>query len=233
MKKFSLVEFSVDHPKLVIVLAILVTVVFMTQFPKIKTDTNPKNMLPATSDVRVWNDEVDKTFGLYEDTIVLGVANDKGVLNPGTLGKIRRITDDILSIKGVAARDVNSFPTITNVTAEAGTLRVAPLMTQTPKSEEEVTSLRKQLFENPLFVNLNVNFVGRIGAEILGRLPGVAASTGSACHAGSVTLSSVLAAMGVPPEEGMGAIRFSLGRTTTWEELEEVIDLLNDALSRP
>src|SRR5512145_1633080 len=70
---------------------------------------------------------------------------------------------------------------------------------------------------------LNVNFVGRVGAEVLAMLPGVAASTGSACHAGSVTLSPVLAAMGVPPEEGMGAVRFSLGRTTTWDELEEVL----------
>ena len=73
---------------------------------------------------------------------------------------------------------------------------------------------------------LNVNFVGRVGAEVLAALPGVAASTGSACHAGSVTLSPVLAAMGVPPEEGMGAVRFSLGRTTTWEELEVVLRLL-------
>ena len=73
---------------------------------------------------------------------------------------------------------------------------------------------------------LNVNFVGRIGAEVLAKMPGVAASTGSACHAGSVTLSPVLVAMGVPPEEGMGAVRFSLGRTTTWEELEEVLTLL-------
>jgi cysteine desulfurase len=75
---------------------------------------------------------------------------------------------------------------------------------------------------------LNANFVGRVGAEILAKMPGVAASTGSACHAGSVTLSPVLAAMGVPPEEGMGAVRFSLGRTTTWEELEEVIRLLKE-----
>ncbi len=59
---------------------------------------------------------------------------------------------------------------------------------------------------------LNVNFVGRVGAEVLSMLPGVAASTGS------VTLSPVLAAMGVPPGEGMGAVRFSLGRATTWEE---------------
>ncbi len=79
---------------------------------------------------------------------------------------------------------------------------------------------------------LNVNFVGRIGAEILANLPEVAASTGSACHAGSVTLSYVLAAMGVPPGEGMGAIRFSLGRPTTWEGLAEVLNGLSTALSK-
>jgi cysteine desulfurase len=77
---------------------------------------------------------------------------------------------------------------------------------------------------------LNVNFVGRVGAEILARMPDVAASTGSACHAGSVTLSPVLSAMGVPKEEGMGAVRFSLGRTTTWDELSEVLGLLGRAV---
>ncbi len=75
----------------------------------------------------------------------------------------------------------------------------------------------------------SVNFVGRVGAEVLASLPGVAASTGSACHAGTVQLSPVLAAMGVPPREGMGAVRFSLGRSTTWEELESVLSLLNRA----
>jgi cysteine desulfurase len=69
----------------------------------------------------------------------------------------------------------------------------------------------------------NVNFVGQVGTDVLARLSGVAASTGSACHAGSVELSPVLAAMGVAPNEGMGAVRFSLGRTTTWEDLEEVL----------
>lgn len=76
---------------------------------------------------------------------------------------------------------------------------------------------------------LNVNFVGRAGAELLAKVPGVAASTGAACHAGSVTLSAVLAAMGVPEEEGMGAVRFSLGWTTTGEEIEEVIRRIREA----
>lgn len=73
---------------------------------------------------------------------------------------------------------------------------------------------------------LSVNFHGRAGAEILASLGDVAASTGSACHSGSVTLSPVLRAMGVPPEIGMGAVRFSLGRTTTSAEIEEVLHRL-------
>jgi cysteine desulfurase len=70
---------------------------------------------------------------------------------------------------------------------------------------------------------LNVSFVGKIGSTILSSLEGVAASTGSACHSGSIELSPVLKAMKVPPEVGMGAIRFSLGRTTTREEIEYVV----------
>jgi cysteine desulfurase len=78
---------------------------------------------------------------------------------------------------------------------------------------------------------LSVDFVGRVGSEILAALPGVAASTGSACHADRVTLSAVLEAMRVPPEVGMGAVRFSLGRSTTGEQLDIVIEDLATALS--
>lgn len=74
---------------------------------------------------------------------------------------------------------------------------------------------------------LNVSFVGLVGADVLNRLDGVAASTGSACHSGRVELSPVLAAMGVSEHAGMGAVRFSLGRETTPEEIEAVIEKLD------
>ncbi|UVC16008.1 cysteine desulfurase family protein [Mesorhizobium onobrychidis] len=73
---------------------------------------------------------------------------------------------------------------------------------------------------------LNVSFVGMIGADVLSRLEGVAASTGSACHAGRIKLSPVLTAMGVPEKIGMGAVRFSLGRATTSAETDAVVDQL-------
>jgi cysteine desulfurase len=78
---------------------------------------------------------------------------------------------------------------------------------------------------------LNISFVGEIGAEVLARLDTVAASTGSACHTGHVELSPVLKAMGVAPQVGMGAIRFSLGRATTREEIDAVAGRLADMLA--
>lgn len=78
---------------------------------------------------------------------------------------------------------------------------------------------------------LNVSFIGRVGSEILEQLDGVAASTGSACHSGRIELSPVLAGMRVAPEVGMGAIRFSLGRGTTREEIDAVAERLSGTLA--
>ena len=70
---------------------------------------------------------------------------------------------------------------------------------------------------------LNVGFRGRLGQEVLDRLDGVAASTGSACHSGSFEMSPVLQAMGCDPEVGLGAVRFSVGRPTSHAELASVV----------
>jgi cysteine desulfurase len=78
---------------------------------------------------------------------------------------------------------------------------------------------------------LNVAFPNYVGADILARLEGVAASTGSACHSGRVELSPVLTAMGIRPDIGMGAIRFSLGRYTAIEDIDAVVDGLTDVLA--
>ena len=51
-------------------------------------------------------------------------------------------------------------------------------------------------------------------------LEGIAASVGSACTTGSTEVSHVLSAMGYPDDEARGALRLSLGRTTTDDEVE-------------
>ena len=78
---------------------------------------------------------------------------------------------------------------------------------------------------------LNVSFVGDVSAAILEAMPEVDASTGSTCHSGRAELSPVLEALGITPEVGIGAIRFSLGRGTTEEEIERVVDRLRRLLA--
>jgi cysteine desulfurase len=83
---------------------------------------------------------------------------------------------------------------------------------------------------------LNVRFPGVSGTVLLAATPEVAASTGSACHAGHETASSVILAMGVPASEAVGSVRLTLGRTTTEAEVERAAASLAQAwesLSRP
>ncbi|MGO4890354.1 cysteine desulfurase family protein [Anaerobacillus sp. MEB173] len=79
---------------------------------------------------------------------------------------------------------------------------------------------------------LNVSFVGRVGADILAQVPQIAASTGSACHSGTVELSAVLKAMGISEHIGKGTIRFSLGKYTTKEEIVKAIQLLEKVMKK-
>ncbi len=60
----------------------------------------------------------------------------------------------------------------------------------------------------------------------------IATSTGSACTSGSSEVSHVLAAMGYPPEEARGAIRLSLGRTTTEAEVDTAVGVTADVIRR-
>lgn len=76
-------------------------------------------------------------------------------------------------------------------------------------------------------------FPGAHGSALLARLEDVIAfSIGSACHAGEERASATLLAMGVPAVDALGAIRLSLGRQTTEEEIERAAEALLAAIGR-
>jgi cysteine desulfurase len=77
---------------------------------------------------------------------------------------------------------------------------------------------------------LNVSIEGVIGEEVLAGTPGIAAATGSACHAGSTSPSGVLLAMGVERARALGALRLTLGRWSTSEEVEQAALLLAETV---
>ncbi|MFQ5821096.1 MAG: cysteine desulfurase family protein [Candidatus Heimdallarchaeota archaeon] len=73
---------------------------------------------------------------------------------------------------------------------------------------------------------LNLSIKGIVGEELLGQIPEISASTGSACHTGSTEPSKVLLAMGLTREQALGALRLSLGRWSTKEEIDEASQLI-------
>jgi len=82
--------------------------------------------------------------------------------------------------------------------------------------------------------NLHVSFEGVEGEAVLLSLDlkGIAASSGSACTSGSTEPSHVLMAMGVPPEVARGGLRFTLGRSTTLEDIDYVVEALEEIVIR-
>ena len=95
-----------------------------------------------------------------------------------------------------------------------------------------VPGLTRHTKDNVLPNTLNVSFPDVNGRDLLALADGVAASTGSACHAGEETPSAVLLAMGVIPEVARGAVRMSLGRGTNPSDIQRASLVLSSAHQR-
>jgi cysteine desulfurase len=79
---------------------------------------------------------------------------------------------------------------------------------------------------------LNISLPGVNGSALLDAAPEIWASTGAACHDRSVRLSHVLAAMEVPEDIGRGAVRLTLGRRNTEEEIHAAARMIVEAYTK-
>ncbi|MBN2600896.1 MAG: selenide, water dikinase SelD [Candidatus Marinimicrobia bacterium] len=78
-------------------------------------------------------------------------------------------------------------------------------------------------FDHKLPNTVNAYFPGIDANTLLDNLPDIAASAGAACHADSAEPSHVLKAMGFSNERILGSIRFSVGRTTTVDDIDSAV----------
>lgn len=108
--KLALTNFSLKRPWLVVALALIATVVLAAQFPKVHFDNDPENMLSAEEPVRVFHHQVKEKYSLY-DFVIVGVVNETdpdGVFNVGTLGRIHRLSGQLLNLQ----RSPEGLPTV-------------------------------------------------------------------------------------------------------------------------
>jgi cysteine desulfurase len=157
----------------------------------------------------------------------------------------------IEAIQFGGAHENQRRPGTENVPAIAGMAAAAEfVLSDRVEEQEREAALRDRLWEkihaacpdairngheaSSLANTLNLSFPGLSSETILMALDleGVCASSGSACMVGSVVASHVLLAMGLPPELAEGAVRLSLGRETTEEEIERAATIIERVLNR-
>lgn len=155
-----LTEIVTRFPKTTIAITLIITIFFVIQFPKIKIDTDPENMLEHSQPDRVFYDKVKKGFGIH-DLLVVGIVDENGIFNQDVLKRIANVTDEILKIKGVIIEDVVSLRTSDNVTSEEGTLVVRRFMEETPQNPDDIERLKNAVYGNPFFVDKIISRDGK------------------------------------------------------------------------
>jgi predicted RND superfamily exporter protein len=108
--KLQLTDLSLRFPRALLLLVLLATLFFAWQFPKVRFDNDPENMLSAKEPVRVFHHEVKEKYALY-DFVIVGIVNESdrhGIFNPETLTRIDRLTTQLLSLQ----RGANGLPEV-------------------------------------------------------------------------------------------------------------------------
>jgi uncharacterized protein len=96
-----LTEMAMRAPRLTVLGLLVIVGVLGAQFPQVRFDNDPENMLAEDEPVRLFHHEVKERYGLY-DFVVAGVVNEAhedGVFNVGTLGRIDRLTRQLMGLR--------------------------------------------------------------------------------------------------------------------------------------
>ncbi len=146
----GLTEFSVKTPWLVIVVTVLITAFFAMQFPKIKIDTDPENMLPVDEPARVFDLQTKDDFALA-DFIAVGVVSQSGAFTPKTLNRVYSITAEIEEIEGVNVEDILAPSTVDDIKqGDGGAIVIETLMADEIESQEEADYIFNRIMANPI-----------------------------------------------------------------------------------
>jgi cysteine desulfurase len=173
------------------------------------------------------------------------VARDTAVLAPvlrgGAQERGRRPgTEDVAGIVAMAAALSVATANADEDAARIGRLRdrladgILATVDEVAESATDTSPTAPGLRHRKLASSLHLRFGGLDSEDLLLLLDdaGICASAGAACASGALEPSHVLAATGVPPSAARSAVRFSLGPTTTSEEIEYTLEVLPKAVAQ-
>ncbi len=173
--KRKIVEFSLDHYKLVTLVMVIFTLALAAFIPLIRVDTDPENMLSEEEAVRVFHNQTKKDFVL-NDIVVVGVINEKdpnGVFNPQSLQRVYELTQYARTLQWPSEENPNETVGVVEVDLLApsmvdhisqggpGVIRFEWLMPKPPATQAEALAIRDKALSNPLLKDTVVSGDGK------------------------------------------------------------------------
>lgn len=146
LKRFA--NLITHHPRAVLTLMGILTVVVGSGITKIETRNNYDSDLPPDDPIIATNDRLEEVFG-EKDVVMIGLRTND-IFNVQTLQKIASVSEELKQVEGVIEDQITSLATLTNIKGREWGLAVGPFMESVPETEEEIALLRSDVQANAL-----------------------------------------------------------------------------------
>lgn len=159
----AITRFSLQHTKWLYTVIWLLVIGTLAQFPRIKIDTDPENMLSSDNSARLFHNATKKTFSLY-DSMVVGAVNHgpQGVFNTATLNAIHSLTEQIGQLDGVIVPELISVASIDNIgQGQPGELKFSWMMKSAISDDQQAQQIAANLVRLPLMQDTIVSGDGK------------------------------------------------------------------------
>jgi len=160
----SVFNWVLNHPKVVLLLLLLITGMAVNQMRHIHIETDVDAMLPKHSDAYLNKQILEERFG-SSDMVIIGIINEKnGIYNKETLAMVQELTDWLGEqplFRTLALNDLLSLATIKDIRGSEYGMDVVPFMDGLLETQDEIDHLRQRMREFGIYEDVIVSKDGK------------------------------------------------------------------------
>lgn len=154
-----------DHPRRIIAIALVCVIVPGLFLPRLRIDSSPEAFLSADDPAVVYREAVRDVFGLSDPVVILIVRQGpEGVFNPDTLGRLKRLTEQVMRVEGVDAERVLSIATQDKIIGTAEGIEIEPFFDDPPSTQAACEAIRAAVMDYDVYLG---KLVSRDGQALL------------------------------------------------------------------
>ncbi len=150
------------HPIPVFALVSLISVLaFMQMKENTRMETDLDEYMPKDHPAFIYSDEAEEWFDI-KDGIIIAVENDSGIYNPGTLSKVKDLTQKLQAMDTIESGDVTSLSNADNITGSEDGLDVRAFFRKVPQGAQELEDLEARVSANAMIQDRLVSSDGKV-----------------------------------------------------------------------